>query len=147
MPDEKKINGYIISNDKSKLDVGLIHSYLSRESYWAENIPLENIRKSIEGSLCFGIYKEGEQIGFARIITDGSTFGYLADVFILSAHRGQGLSKELMKFIMEDAAVKKFRRFMLATRDAHDLYSKFGFGPLSTPERFMEIKPFEKYPA
>src|SRR5690606_30597879 len=104
-------------------------------------------KKTIEGSVCFGVFYNGKQIGFARVITDHASFGYLADVYILEAHRGQGLSKELMKFIMACPAFEKFRRFMLATKDAHDLYEQFGFKALSEPGHFMELKQFETYPA
>ena len=127
MISEKKIDNYIISNDRAKLDVNYIHYFLSTESYWAKNIPIELVNTSIEGSLCFGVYHQGKQIGFARVITDYATFGYLADVFIDKNYRGKGLSKELMKFIMEQEVIKKLRRFMLATLDAHSLYAQFGF--------------------
>ncbi len=142
---QKKVNGYLFSNDKLLLQPDVIHHYLSIESYWAQNISLELVLGTIEGSECFGIYHNNQQIGFARVITDGISFGYLADVFILKEHRGKGLSKELMTFIMNYQPFKKFRRFMLATRDAHDLYKQFGFTALSEPQRFMEIKPFESY--
>lgn len=143
---EKNISGYVFSNDKQKLQAEVIHHYLSKESYWAQNIPRELVERSIAGSECFGVYHDNRQVGFARVITDHTSFGYLADVFILSEHRGKGLSRELMAFIMAYPPFKQFRRFMLATRDAHGLYKKFGFTPLSTPERFMELKPFEVYP-
>jgi GNAT superfamily N-acetyltransferase len=142
---EKQIDGFLFSDDKSKLQVNVIHHYLSAESYWAQNVPYDRVVKSIEGSVCFGIYHEGKQVGYARVITDKATFGYMADVFVLKEFRGRGLSKQLIQFMMDDPEFKKLRRFMLATRDAHELYEKFGFTPLSTPERFMEIKPFEKY--
>ena len=142
---EKKVNGYLFSNDKSLLQTKVIHQYLSIESYWAQNIPMEIVLGTIEGSVCFGVYYKQQQIGFARVITDKVSFGYLADVFILKEHRGKGLSKELMAFIMNYEPFKKFRRFMLATRDAQELYKKFGFTSLSEPQRFMEIKPFESY--
>ncbi len=144
---EKKIGEFVLSNDKSKLQIEVIHNYLSKESYWAQNIPIELVKKSIEGSQCFGVYFGREQIGFARVITDGASFGYLADVFIIPAHQKKGLSKALMQFIMEYPPFKNFRRFMLATKDAHGLYAQFGFTPLAEPSRFMEIKPFETYPA
>lgn len=144
---EKNITPYLFSDDKSRLQLDVIHRYLSEESYWAKNIASELVQKTIEGSVCFGIYFEGKQVGFARVITDHASMGYLADVFILEAHRGKGLSKELMRFIMDHEPFKKLRRFMLATRDAHTLYEQFGFRPLSEPGRFMELKPFESYPA
>ncbi|MDX2174499.1 MAG: GNAT family N-acetyltransferase [Bacteroidota bacterium] len=142
---EKNIDNYLISNDKTKLQMEVIHNYLSMESYWAKNIPLALVKKSIEGSYCFGVYFNKQQIGFARVITDSATFAYLADVFILDEHRGKGLSKQLMKFIMEFDALKLIRRFMLATKDAQGLYKQFGFNQLSVPERIMEIKFFESY--
>ena len=94
-------SGYTISTDKTKLDLGVIHRFLNREAYWCMNIPLDIVQHSIENSLCFGVYQEENQVGFARVVTDFATFGYLADVFILSEHRGNGLSKQLLTFIME----------------------------------------------
>lgn len=139
-------NDYLFSNNKQLLQQPVIHQYLSKESYWAQNIPLEFVEKTIEGSDCFGIYYNGTQVGFARVITDRCSFGYLADVFVLSDYRGLGLSKKLMHFIMSYPLYKNFRRFLLATRDAHGLYAKFGFKPLADPARMMEVKPFEIYP-
>lgn len=143
---EKNIDGFLFSNDKSKLDIISIHHYLCKESYWAQNISLEKVKATIEGSDCYGIYILDVQVGFARVITDHASFGYLADVFILDKYRGKGLSKHLLRFILDYEPYKELRRFMLATKDAHTLYEKFGFTPLSTPDRFMELKPFEKYP-
>lgn len=133
-------NEYLISTDKSKLDIGFIHHFLSVESYWAKNIPIDIVEKSIEGSLCFGLYLSGKQIGFARVITDGATFGYLADVFVDVAHRGKGLSKWLMQTIMQHPDLQGLRRISLATMDAHGLYEQFGFKPLNDADRFMQIK-------
>ncbi len=135
---EWKRDEYLISTDRSKLDVEVIHSFLTH-SYWAEGIPKKLVKKSIEHSYCFGMYKQDEQIGFARVITDSATFGYLADVFILEAHRGLGLSKWLMEVIVACPELQGFRRWMLATRDAHGLYHKVGFTELKTPERWMQI--------
>jgi GNAT superfamily N-acetyltransferase len=145
MIDEKKIGEFLYSSDKEKLDVNYIHHYLSLESYWAKNIPREIVQKSIDGSLCFGVYYQEKQIGFARVITDYATFGYLADVFIDKHYRGKGLSKELMKFIMKQSVIKKLRRFMLATLDAHSLYTQFGFESQEGNKRLMGIKFFEEY--
>ena len=145
MIDEKKIGEFLYSSDKEKLDVNYIHHYLSLESYWAKNIPREIVQKSIDGSLCFGVYCQDKQIGFARVITDYATFGYLADVFIDKHYRGKGLSKELMKFIMKQSVIKKLRRFMLATLDAHSLYTQFGFESQEGNKRLMGIKFFEEY--
>lgn len=142
---ETQIGEYIISTNKKKLNVIYIHHYLSEESYWAKNIPIDVVQNSIEGSLCFGVYHKATQIGFARVITDQATFAYLADVFVDKNYRGRGISKELMKCIMAQDSLKNVRRFMLATLDAHSLYTQFGFKPLKEPNRFMEIKSFEKY--
>ena len=130
---------YTISTDKNLLDVGLIHRYLSEDSYWAKNIPKAVVEKAIGHSLCFGIYQETAQIGFARVITDRATFAYLADVFVLTGHRGKGLSKWLMEEIMAHPDLQGLRRFMLATSDAHGLYAQFGFKALDAPERIMQI--------
>ena len=132
-------DGYLFSNDKSLLQIEVIHTYLSTESYWANGIPLEVVEKSISNSECFGVYHTGKQIGFARWITDKATFGYLADVFILPEHRGKRLSKVLMQFMLSFPWLKGCRRLVLATRDAHSLYAQNGFEPLSHPDRFMEI--------
>jgi GNAT superfamily N-acetyltransferase len=142
---EKYIDGYLFSTDKEKLQHEYIHHFLSEESYWAKNIPIHIVEKAIEGSICFGIYDKQQQSGFARIITDHATFGYLADVFVDKSYRRKGLSKELMSFIMEQPMIKTLRRFMLATKDAHSLYAQFGFNELKEPNRFMEIKSFETY--
>jgi len=142
---EKSINNYLFSTDKNKLQLKVIHDYLSKESYWAQNMPLELIKESIAGSICFAIYFNNKQIAYARVITDNATFAYLADVFVLEEHRGKGLSKELMRFILDHPSLKKLRRFMLATRDAHGLYKQFGFNALAKPETIMEIKFFESY--
>lgn len=142
-----KKNNFFISTDKSKLDLGCIHDYLSNESYWAKNIPVDIVKKSIDGSVCFGLYDAETQIGFARVITDNATFGYLADVFILQQYRGQGLGKWMMQVIMEHPELQGFRRWMLATRDAHGLYAQFGFKALENPGRFMRYSLFDEYPA
>lgn len=140
-------NDFLISTDKTKLNIGVIHDYLSKESYWAKNIPSAIVKKSIKGSCCFGIYHKKEQIGFARVVTDHATFAYIADVFILNDYRGKGLSKWLMEAIMNHPHLQGLRRWMLATRDAHGLYAQFGFLPLDKPERIMGLRPFEEYPA
>jgi GNAT superfamily N-acetyltransferase len=142
---EKSINNYLFSTDKKKMQLKVIHDYLSKESYWAQNMPIELIKESIAGSICFAIYFNNKQIAYARVITDNATFAYLADVFVLEEHRGKGLSKELMRFILDHPSLKKLRRFMLATRDAHGLYKQFGFNALAKPETIMEIKFFESY--
>ena len=128
---------FSINTDKSKLDMTYIHGFLSK-SYWAENIPLEVVQRSIDGALCFGIYHD-KQIGFARVITDEATFAYLADVFIDEDYRGKGLSKWLMETILSYPSLQGLRRFMLATRDAHGLYRQFGFTELTFVDRWMQI--------
>lgn len=120
------------------MDVDAIHSYLTR-SYWAEGIPYNIVRKSIENSLCFGIFYKNSQIGFARLITDSATFAYLGDVYILEEHRGIGLSKKLMETIIKYPQLQGLRRMVLATFDAHTLYEKFGFKELKNPQMFMEL--------
>lgn len=136
---EEFTDGYLFSTDKSKLNVKYIHHYLSAESYWAQGIPLETVQRSIDNSLCLGIYRNGEQVGFARLTTDYATFAYLGDVFVDVQHRGKGLSKSLMTFIQNITELKSLRRMVLVTRDAHDLYSRFGFKSLATPDRYMEL--------
>ncbi len=141
-----KKNGFSISTDKAKLNITLVHDYLCNESYWAKNIPVDIVKKSIEGSFCFGVYHQDDQVGFARVITDHATFAYLADVFIIEKFRGKGLSKWMMEAIMGHPDLQGLRRWMLATKDAHYLYAKFGFKPLDKPERIMGLRPFEEYP-
>lgn len=136
---------YTISSDKSRLDVPLIHRYLSQESYWAQNIPLDVVARSITHSLCFGVYQQEQQVGFARVTTDQATFAYLADVFILPQHRGKGLSKQLLETILNWPTLQGLRRWLLGTRDAHKLYEQFGFTALDKPEIFMQRKLIERY--
>jgi len=136
---EVKKENYFISTDNSKLNVDMIHNFLSEESYWAKGIPRAVVEKSIINSLCFGVYCNDEQVGFARLVTDKATFAYLADVFILEPHRGKGLSKWLMQVVKEHKDLQGLRRFMLGTRDAHGLYKQFGFEELANPSRMMEI--------
>jgi GNAT superfamily N-acetyltransferase len=135
---EYRKDGYLISTDPARLDLELVHGYLSR-SYWAKNIPIEFVKKALEHSLCFGVYdvQSGGQVGLARVISDYATYSYLADVFILEAYRGRGLSKWLMQCILDHPALQWPRTFFLATLDAHGLYSRFGFAVVDTPERYM----------
>ncbi|HJS55650.1 MAG TPA: GNAT family N-acetyltransferase [Chitinophagaceae bacterium] len=129
---------FTISTENEQLDIDFIHSFLTR-SYWAEGISKEVITRSIDGSLCFGVFANDKQIGFARMITDKATFAYLADVFIIEEYRGLGLSKWLMEVITSHPELKGLRRMMLATKDAHGLYKKFGFTPLNNVDRWMQI--------
>ncbi|MGZ3838864.1 MAG: GNAT family N-acetyltransferase [Flavisolibacter sp.] len=129
---------YMISTDREKINLPYVHHFLTH-SYWAQQIPLDTVRRSVEGSLCFGIYHGAAQIGFARVITDGATFAYLADVFVEESYRGQGLGKWLVGVILGHPQLQGLRRFLLATRDAHGLYSGFGFSPLTHTERWMHL--------
>ncbi|MBO0912137.1 MAG: GNAT family N-acetyltransferase [Acidobacteria bacterium] len=129
---------WVVSTDRARLDVDLIHQFLTH-SYWAEGIGREVVERSLENSLCFGIFERGQQIGFARVITDYATYAYLADVFIIDTHRSRGAAKFLMECILRYPQLENLRRWMLATRDAHRLYARFGFTPLAEPERFMEL--------
>jgi GNAT superfamily N-acetyltransferase len=130
---------FVISTDRARIDVETVHRYLNANSYWAAGIPLDVFRRSIENALCFGIYEGDQQAGFARVITDYATFAYIGDVFVLESYRAQGLSKWLMSVIRIHPDLQGFRRWMLATRDAHGLYAQFGFTPLAEPERWMEL--------
>jgi len=132
-------NGFIYSDDNHLIDANAVHRYLSKESYWAKGIPLATVKRSIENSLCFGIYKDGQQVGFARWITDRATFAYLCDVYVEKGFRGQGLSKKLMSLMMFHPDLQGLRGYHLGTLDAHGLYEQFGFKPLANPERRMEI--------
>lgn len=133
------VDGYKISEDLSEMDLKAVHGYLSN-AYWSKGIPFEKMYEALQNSLCFGILTEsGSQIGFARMITDKATFAYLADVFILQDHRGKGLSKWLMEAILSHRDLQGLRRMMLATKDAHGLYKKFGFEALENPEKLMEL--------
>jgi GNAT superfamily N-acetyltransferase len=131
--------GFTISTDKELLDFDIIHKYLATESYWGIGMPVQKLEKAIENSLCFGIYKADAQAGFARVVTDMSTFAYLCDVFVLEKHRGLGLSKWLLQTIMAYPGLQGLRRWSLATADAHGLYRQFGFTEINNPERWMQI--------
>ncbi len=129
---------YLISTDKSKLDLNVIHGFLSN-SYWAKGRSLKILKLTVKNSLCFGLYFKTRQVGFARVITDYATFAYLADVFILEEFRGKGLSKWMMKVIFDYEETEQVRRWLLATSDAHGLYEKFGFQGLKDPKIMMEM--------
>lgn len=127
-----------ISTEKSKLQIDIIYRFLSEESYWARTRTPEQMRRAIDNSLCFGVYRGQRQIGFARVISDLATFAYIGDVFVLPEYRGRGLSKWLMETIVGHPDLQGLRRWLLATKDAHGLYSQFGFDTLRFPERWME---------
>ena len=129
---------FTISTDRSRLDVDAIHRFLVEDSYWARERTLEQTKTAIENSICFGLYEGEKLIGFARVVSDKATFAYLGDVFILEKYRGRGLSKWLMEVIVGYSELQGLRRWVLATKDAHGLYSQFEFAPLRFPERWME---------
>lgn len=130
---------YCITTDKARLDLQAVHQYLSQESYWSPNIPFERVEKAAHNCLTFAVLHHESQVGYARIISDYSTFAYLADVYILESHRGQGLSKWLMETIMEHPELQGLRRWVLATRDAHGLYAQYGWKPVANPNIWMEV--------
>lgn len=134
------MSSYHIKTGYENMDLMAIHRFLSTESYWARGVPQETVEQSLRHSFCTGVFSGSEQAGFARLITDYTTFAYLADVYILEAHRGKGLSKMLMQHLMDLEWTQKLRRMMLVTNDAHSLYSRFGFHAPEFPERVMERK-------
>ena len=131
-------NEYTVTDEHAALDIALIHDFLSG-SYWAKAIPREIVTRALENSLCFGLFHNGKQIGFGRIVTDRATFAYLADVFVIDSYRGLGLGKWLISCVLEHPELQGLRRWLLATLDAHGLYQQYGFVPLRNPARFMEI--------
>jgi GNAT superfamily N-acetyltransferase len=131
--------GYEISTDQDRLDVDLVFRFLSEESCWSPGIPRAVVERSINNSMCFGVYHGEAQVGFARIVTDKATFALVADVFILEPHRGKGLSKWLMHEVMEHPDLQGLRRLLLLTSDAHSLYAQFGFTEIGNARRFMEV--------
>jgi GNAT superfamily N-acetyltransferase len=130
---------FVISTDRGRLNLDVIYSFLTN-CYWAKGISREVVARSIEHSLCLGIYEGGSaQVGFARVVSDFATVAYLGDVFILESHRGRGLGKWLMECIVQHPALQNLRRWILLTQDAHGLYSQFGFTPVKASERYMEL--------
>jgi GNAT superfamily N-acetyltransferase len=130
--------GYEISTDKSRLDVERVHRFLSTEAYWSPGVEREVVERSVENSLCFGVYSaDGEQVGFARAVTDRATFAWIADLYVESGHRGHGLGKRLVEEMLAHPDLSGLRRLMLATADAHGLYRQYGFTELAGVERFM----------
>ena len=134
---EHRKDEFVISTDPRRVQLDRVHAFLTA-CYWAKGIPRDTVQRSIENSLCFGIYKGDEQLGFARVISDFATFAYIGDVYVLEPYRGRGLSKWLMQCIVEHPALQDLRRWTLATRDAHGLYAKFGFTPIAAPALWME---------
>lgn len=134
----RRDDGYVISTDKARLDVDYIHHYIAEESYWARGRSREVQERAIANSLCFGVYKDGAQVGFARAVTDCATLGWLADVFVDERHRGRGLGKWLVETLLSHPDLARVRKFMLTTSDAHELYRRYGFSDLSRPDQLME---------
>jgi GNAT superfamily N-acetyltransferase len=137
MHSEWKNNEFQVATDPAKLDVRAVHAYLVR-SYWAEGISFERVERSLRHSLCFGLFDANQQIGLARVITDYATFAYLADVYVLENYRGRGLAKWLMQCVMAHPQLQNLRKFVLVTRDAHELYRPFGFDAPKKPQNYME---------
>lgn len=133
-------NNFIISTDKSKIDLEFVHGFLSN-SYWSPGVPMQTVKKAMHGSLCFGVYENDKQVGYARMVTDTATFAYLADVFIDENYRGKGLGKWLVKTILAHPDLQGLRRILLATKDAHALYEQLGFIAINNPERYMVYDP------
>lgn len=129
---------FLVSTDRTLIDVDLVHDFLTN-SYWANGIPREVFVRSIENALCFGMYEDRQQIGFARVISDFATYAYIGDVFVVESHRGRELGTFLMECIMKHPELQGLRRWSLVTRDAHGLYKKFGFEALKKPQNYMEI--------
>ena len=139
MQTQQFLGEYEISTDTHRLNVEVVHNFLAEESYWSPGIPRAIVERAMQNSLCFGVYHRAAQVGFARVVTDKSTFALLADLFILSAHRGKGLSKWLMRCVVGHEDLQGLRRLLLLTSDAHGLYRQFGFKELGNPSRFMEV--------
>jgi GNAT superfamily N-acetyltransferase len=137
--EEHRKDGFVISTDPERLVLDVVYEFLTG-CYWAKGVPRDVVARSIENSLCFGIYADGNQVGFARVISDYATYAYIGDVFVLEACRGRGLAKWLMECILRHPRLQGLRRWSLVTGDAHGLYSQFGFTPLQAPERWMEIQ-------
>lgn len=136
---------FAISTDPARLDIPRIHRYLAEESYWARNIPRDLLKKALANSRCYGIYQDATLVGFGRLITDYATFAYVGDVFVLQSHRGQGLSKWLVECMLADPEVQGLRNWTLYTKDAQDLYGRFGFRNPENPADVMTIKKKDPY--
>ncbi|KAF1717874.1 GNAT family N-acetyltransferase [Pseudoxanthomonas yeongjuensis] len=127
-----------ISADPAELEVGLIHGFLSRSSYWAADIPLPTLERALANSVCYGGYVDGAQVAFARAVTDQATFAYLADVFVVPDHRGKGYGRDIVRALMQDSRLQGLRRWHLVTRDMQGLYGRLGFTALDQPELHMQ---------
>jgi GNAT superfamily N-acetyltransferase len=135
---------FTVSTDPARVDLDVVHGFLTT-CYWALGIPREVVRRSLECSLCFGVYEGAQQVGFARIVTDRATVAYVGDVFLLEPWRGRGLARWLMECVVAHPDLQGLRRWILLTRHAHGLYEKFGFTPLHAPDRWMERRESQLY--
>jgi len=135
---EYRKDQFMVSTDRELIDLDVVYGFLTK-CYWALGIPRDVVARSIDNSLCFGVYAEGKQIGFARVISDYATYAYIGDVFVLESFRGHGLGKWLMECIMQHPRLQGLRRWSLVTHDAHGLYAQFGFEPLKKPQNYMEL--------
>ena len=142
---EQVIGEYLFSDDPAKVDLRAVHEFIGGRSYWAKNISFELFSKALVNSMCFGVYKGGEQVAFARWVTDKATFAYLCDVYVNENYRGEGIGKRLMAFMFSHPDLQPQRRYMLATRDAHGLYVQFGFEPIPDPSILMGITKKDPY--
>ena len=137
---------YVISSDLHAIDRDVVFRFLHEDAYWSAGLPRDVFDRSLESSLCFSAFagKHGPQVGFARVVSDRATFAWLCDVFVLPEHRGKGVARRLMEAVMAHRDLMRVRNFLLATRDAHDLYARYGFAPLAEPARWMAIR--RQYP-
>jgi GNAT superfamily N-acetyltransferase len=142
-PSEWHRDEYTISTDRGRLDLALVHRFLSEEAYWSPGVARDVVERSIRNSLCFGLYDRDRQVGFARVVTDAAAIAYLADVFVLPEHRGKGLGKWLVETVLSHPDLQELRRFFLGTADAHSLYERYGFHPVD-PRRMMERLPHQR---
>ena len=129
-----------ISTDPARLNRALVHRFLSRESYWALGIAREAVDRAIDGSISFGAYEDGAQVGFARAVSDGVTFAWIADVFVLGPARGRGFGRRLVEAVLAHPEVRGARNVLLATADAHGLYEQYGFRPLTESQCYLSLR-------
>ncbi len=138
MAEEWRRGEFEISTDPARVDLPTVHAFLTKEAYWSPGVPIDVVRRSLEGSIAFGLYRGGDQVGFTRVVSDRATFAWICDVFVLDAYRGRGLGKWLMECVIAHPDLQGLRRWMLATRDAHGLYEQSGFTELYDATKFME---------
>ena len=140
VPFERRHGEFVITTDRARLDVAAIHAYLSHDAYWCLGIPRETVERAIDHSVNFGVLDGTRQIAFARVVTDWATFGWVCDVYVLPEYRGKGIARAMLQAMLDHPELQGLRRWVLATRDAHDLYRRVGFIDLPNPERWMVIE-------